>query len=105
MDEDVAARVTVHHLLTHTGGWWGDDTSDTGKGDEAIARYVTERLPTFPQVAPLGAFFSYSNTGFTLLGRLIKIVTGQTYRAAVQDLVLDPLGQADSTFIPAEVER
>src|SRR5829696_6562351 len=105
MDEDVAARVTVRHLLTHTGGWWGDDTSDTGNGDDAIARYVMERLPTFPQVAPLGAFFSYNNTGFTLLGRLIEVVTGQTYRAAVQELVLDPLGQAESTFTPAEVER
>ena len=105
LDEDVAARVTVHHLLTHTGGWWGDDISDTGEGDDAIARYVGERLPTFPQLAPLGAFFSYNNTGIILLGRLIEVVTGQTYRAAIQDLVLDPLGQTESTFTPAEVER
>src|SRR4029079_19485184 len=26
-DHDVAARATVRHLLTHTGGWWGDDSS------------------------------------------------------------------------------
>ena len=48
MDPDVAARVTVRHLLTHTGDWWGDDASDTGNGDDAIARYVMERLRTFP---------------------------------------------------------
>jgi CubicO group peptidase (beta-lactamase class C family) len=105
MDEDVAARVTVRHLLTHTGGWWADDISDTGNGDDAIARYVAERLPTFPQLAPLGAFFSYNNTGFTLLGRLIEVVTGQTYRAAVQDLVLNPLGTGESTFAREEVEQ
>jgi CubicO group peptidase (beta-lactamase class C family) len=64
-----------------------------------------ERLRTAPQLAPLGAFFSYNNTGFMLLGRLIEVVTGQTYRAAMQELVLDPLGQAESTFTPAEVER
>jgi CubicO group peptidase (beta-lactamase class C family) len=64
-----------------------------------------ERLRTAPQLAPLGAFFSYNNTGFMLLGRLIEVVTGQIYRAAMQELVLDPLGQAESTFTPAEVER
>src|SRR5215213_10600227 len=48
MDEDVAARVTVRHLLTHTGGWWGDFFTDTGTADDAIARYVETWLPTFP---------------------------------------------------------
>jgi CubicO group peptidase (beta-lactamase class C family) len=38
-----------------------------------------ERLRTAPQLAPLGAFFSYNNTGYTLLGRLIEVVKGQTY--------------------------
>ena len=47
MDPDVAARVTVRHLrIPVTGG--GDDASDTGNGDDAIARYVMERLRTFP---------------------------------------------------------
>ena len=27
--------MTVRHLLTHTGDWWGDDASDTGNGDDA----------------------------------------------------------------------
>ena len=27
-DEDVAARVTMRHLLTHTGGWVGDYSTD-----------------------------------------------------------------------------
>ena len=49
MDPDVAARVTVRHLLTHTGDWWGDDASDTGNDYGAIARYVMERLRTIPQ--------------------------------------------------------
>jgi CubicO group peptidase (beta-lactamase class C family) len=105
MNEDVAARLTVWNLLTHTGGWWADDIFDTGSGDDAIARFVMKRLATYPQVVPLGAFFSYNNIGFILLGRLIEIVTGQSYRAAIQQLVLDPLGQPESTFTPAEVER
>ena len=37
-DEDVAARVTMRHLLTHTGGWIGDHFDDLGSGDDALAR-------------------------------------------------------------------
>jgi CubicO group peptidase (beta-lactamase class C family) len=38
MDQDVAARAMVRNLLTHTGGWWGDDAFDTGDANDAIAR-------------------------------------------------------------------
>ena len=37
-DEDVAARVTLRHLLTHTGGWAGDYFVRTGSGDDALAK-------------------------------------------------------------------
>ncbi len=66
---------------------------------------LVERLPTFPQLGPLGAFFSYNNAGFILLGRLIEVATGLTYRAAIQALVLDPLGMRASTFAPEEIDR
>lgn len=101
-DESVAAAVTIKHLLTHTGGWWGDSFTDTGNGDDAIARFVTEKLPTFPQIEPLGAFFSYNNSGFILLGRVIEVVTGKPYRAALADLVLQSLG-VTAYFTPDEV--
>jgi CubicO group peptidase (beta-lactamase class C family) len=80
-DEPAAAEVTVRHLLTHTGGWWGDYFSDSGDGDDAIERFVATDLPTLMQLAPVGAHFSYNNAGFILLGRLIEVVTGQRYRA------------------------
>ena len=56
-DEDVARRVTLRHLLTHHGGWFGDFFDDTGSDDDALARYV-ERLDTLEQLTPLGALWS-----------------------------------------------
>ena len=96
MDADVAEKVTVSNLLDHSAGWYGDEGFDTGEGDDALARYVAERLPQLPQIFPLGSSFSYNNAAFTVLGRLIEVVTGTTYRAAIQSLVLDPLGLNDS---------
>jgi CubicO group peptidase (beta-lactamase class C family) len=99
-DEGTAARVTVANLLDHSAGWYGEDSGgfDTSSDDDALARYVAERLPDLPQMFPCGAFFSYSNAAFTLLGRLLEVATGSTYNAAMQSLLFDPLGLAD-TFL------
>src|SRR5215471_3011175 len=74
-DEDAAAFLTARHLLTHTGGFLGDDFTDTGSGDEALARYV-ENMATLPQLAPAGELFSYCNSGFAVVGRMIEVLTG-----------------------------
>lgn len=97
-DESVAAEVTVGHLLDHTAGWYGDEGFDTGDADDAIARYVTERLPDLPQIFPLGAFVSYNNAAFSLQGRLIEVASGTTYDAALENLLLGPLGLTSTTL-------
>ncbi len=95
-DAGTAATVTVANLLDHSAGWYGDEGFDTGSDDDALARYVAERLPDLPQMFPCGAFFSYNNAAFTLLGRLIEVATGSTYNAAMQSLLFGPLGLADT---------
>ena len=96
IDEAAAAEVTVANLLDHSAGFYGDEGFDTGEDDDAIARYVAERLPQLPQIFPLGAFFSYNNAAFTVLGRLIEVATGTIYNAAMEHLLLEPLGLQDS---------
>lgn len=96
-DEDVATRVTVLHLLNHTAGWTGDFFEDTGGGDDALALYV-ERMAGLDQVSPLGAAPSYNNAAVALAGRVIEVVTGQTYEAAIGELLLEPLGLRESFF-------
>jgi CubicO group peptidase (beta-lactamase class C family) len=100
VDEGVAARVTMRHLLTHTGGWIGDYFDDFGGGDDALAR-ICEAMSTLPQLTPLGEVWSYNNAGFYLAGRVIEVVTGTPYEQAVQELVLEPLG-LESTFFFAD---
>jgi CubicO group peptidase (beta-lactamase class C family) len=101
-DEEVAARVTLRHLFTHTAGWEGDYFDDTGAGDDALA-IIVSRMVDLKQLTPLGEVFSYNNAGFYLAGRVIERATGQAYEAAIQDLVLDPLGMARSFFFAESV--
>jgi CubicO group peptidase (beta-lactamase class C family) len=103
IDEEVAAEVTIANLLDHSAGFYGDEGFDTGEDDDAIARYVAERLPQLPQLFPLGAFFSYNNAAFQLLGRLIEVATGTIYNAAIEHLLLGPIGLQDSLLDHAAV--
>ncbi|TVP84397.1 MAG: class A beta-lactamase-related serine hydrolase [Thioalkalivibrio sp.] len=101
-DSRAAAEVTLLQLLNHTAGWEGDFFPDTGDGDDALARYVA-RLDELAQLMPPGAAFSYNNAAFCLAGRVIEIVTGDTYERAIRRLILQPLGLRESFFFPNEV--
>ncbi|HEV2528218.1 MAG TPA: serine hydrolase domain-containing protein [Thermomicrobiales bacterium] len=103
-DESVSERVTVRHLLTHTGGWWGDYFVETGEDDADGLALVRDIFPELPQLSPLGALFSYNNAGFCLLGSVIATVHGTSYRQAMDDLVFGPLGMTATTFDRAVVE-
>jgi CubicO group peptidase (beta-lactamase class C family) len=94
-DADVARRVTLRHLLTHTGGWAGDLFPDTGRGDDALARAVAA-VRKAPQLTPLGSTFHYNNAGFYIAGRILEKVTGLTYERAITELLLEPLGMTRS---------
>jgi CubicO group peptidase (beta-lactamase class C family) len=95
-------EIRVRHLLTHSSGLGGDHFADTGRGDDALARYVTE-LEELPRDVPLvpGSRYSYCNSGFAVLGRLIEILSGQSYDAALRAHLCDPLG-ARATVTLAE---
>jgi CubicO group peptidase (beta-lactamase class C family) len=96
-DASVAAQVTTRQLLNHSAGWLGDYYADTGRGADALSRYVAG-MAGVPQLTPLGQVYSYNNAAVTLAGYLIEEVTGQSYEAAVHDLLLDPLGLDHSFF-------
>ncbi len=100
-DEGVASKVTLRHLLSHTGGWVGDFYEDTGWGDDALARYI-EKLSGLLQVTPLGEVWSYCNSGYALLGRVIESVTGLTFEAALEHYLLGPLNMEKSCLFPHE---
>jgi len=101
-DAEATQRATMTHLLTHTGGWVGDYFDDLGAGDDALAK-MTAAMADVPQIAPLGTLWSYNNAGFYLAGRVIEVLTGQPFEAAVQSLVLAPLGMQHTFYFARNI--
>ena len=101
-DLSVSEEVLVRHLVTHTGGWFGDDFTDTGRGNDALATYVTE-MADLPQIVPLGRFFSYNNAGISAVGRIIEVINHQPFEDVIQEQVFAPLGMEHSYFFPEQV--
>jgi len=91
--------ITVRHLLTHTSGVaeYTDSTFNYRKD------YTEDELVKFAASRPLdfrpGERWSYSNTGYLLLGALIHRVSGRFYGDLLRDSVFRPLGMTDSRVI------
>lgn len=89
-----ALAVTVHHLLTHTGGGWGNVTNDPMFMHAAMGHreLIAWTLKNQPLVNEPGQAYAYSNFGYCLLGRVIESVAGEGYEAHVKNHLLAPSG-------------
>jgi len=96
-------RVTILHLLQHTGGWDRDRSFDPMFRSAEITQALRVPSPAEPQHVirymldqrldfDPGAGFAYSNFGYCLLGRVIERVSGDAYEEHVRREVLAPLG-------------
>ena len=100
-DKTAADTITIRQLLSHTSGMDGDVFDDFGRGDDCVEKYVAG-MSTLAQTSPPGAFFSYCNSGYVLLGRLIEQLRGMSWDAALQKHLLGPLGLKDTVTLPDE---
>ncbi len=83
--------ITVRHLLTHTAGFDGDLWLDLGEAEGALSRLI-ERLASVRQLSLPGHRFSYNNGAYTVLGRLLEVVTGTPFDRLLHDHVAVPSG-------------
>lgn len=95
-------KVKLYHLLTHTSGIPNYTTfPDFLKSinirvsvDELIAKIKDKSLEFEP-----GSQYSYSNSGYVLLGAVIEQVSGQSYGDYLNEHIFTPLGMKRSGYL------
>ncbi len=100
-DPEVTRTVTTRNLLCHNSGIDGDLFLDTGRGDDAIEKYVAA-CADLGQNHPLGATMSYCNSGYTVLGRIVEVLREKTWDAVLKERIFVPLGLDTAGTLPEE---
>jgi D-alanyl-D-alanine carboxypeptidase len=100
---DVRSKVTIHHLLTHTGGT-GDIFGPAFYAHRLELREVDDYLRLYGTRSLLfePGSWGYSNYGFVLLGAVIERVSGMRYDDYVAAHVLAPAGMTDTGAAPED---
>lgn len=108
-DAPHAKQITLRQLLTHTSGLHDYLDLPPKEIDRLVWRPIPYRdLIARVSVLPLdfapGSRWSYSNTGYLLLGKVVETVSGETYKAYLQHHILGPLQMKD-TYTTADEAR
>ena len=103
-DRDIATKVTIRHLLTHTGGT-GDIFTPEYEQHRLGIRQLSDYVKLFgtrgPEFEP-GSKWAYSNYGFVLLGNVIEHVSGMSYYDYVRKNIFIPAGMTSTDSLPEE---
>jgi CubicO group peptidase (beta-lactamase class C family) len=95
-------NVTLKHLLTHTSG-----LSESTKEERNAAKSLAALIPgvaSRPLQFPPGSRWTYCQSGMNTLGRIIEVVSGESFPAFLQNHILGPLGMIDTTFYPTPAQ-
>lgn len=103
-DLDVSKKVTIRHFLSHQSGIDGDFFVDSGRGDDSIEKLVS-MATMVPSLFPLGAKHSYCNLGFAVLGRVIEVLTRQTFDTVLRTRIFEPLKMVHALSLPEDTLR
>jgi CubicO group peptidase (beta-lactamase class C family) len=100
--KETGDKITTHHLLTHTSGipnytsfpdFFQNESRNPYTPDEFVKKFYAKSLDFEP-----GEKFSYSNSGYFLLGVIIEKVTGKSYEQMLNDHIFSPLNMTDSGY-------
>jgi CubicO group peptidase (beta-lactamase class C family) len=104
-NKDLASKVTIHQLLTHTGGT-GDIFGPELEKHRLEVRTNQDYIHLFgsrPLAFDPGSRWEYSNYGFVILGAIIERVSGENYYDYLRRRIFDPAGMTSVRF-PSEGE-
>lgn len=100
--KDTGSKVTIRHLLTHTSGvpnytnipgFMLNEVRKPARVAEFVTKYCSGDLEFEP-----GSKYTYSNSGYFILGAIIEKASGKPYEKNLQERIFTPLGMKSSGY-------
>jgi CubicO group peptidase (beta-lactamase class C family) len=99
-DKESAEKIKIKHLLTHSAGLGGYFSDKWDRASRAQFRTVDDMMKMAKEDEKLlfepGSRSRYSNTGMLVLGKVIEIVSGQSYYDYVRENIYKPAGMTNT---------
>lgn len=93
--------ITIHHLLNHTSGiksYTGiGNLTEVARQDKTIDELI-DYFKNEPMDFEPGEAYSYNNSGYVLLGKIIEVVSGVTYGEFIENNIFERLGMSNSNY-------
>ncbi len=95
-------KITIEHLLSHTSGIY-NYTNNTNEQKKIEKHHFTveeklDKLKSIPLDFVPGEKYSYSNSGYFLLGYIIEKITNKSYEDYMQEEFFTPLGMKNTVI-------
>jgi D-alanyl-D-alanine carboxypeptidase len=103
-NKEIATKVTIQHLLTHTGGT-GDFFGPQFEAHRLELKTLQDYLKLYGERAPEfepGSRWVYSNYGFLMLGVIVERVSGKSYYDYVSENIYQPAGMTSTDSLPED---
>jgi len=104
--KEIAEKVTIHHLLTHTSGmqdYW-EEMFDSHWWEIKTVSQLAELIFDDTLLFEPGSDFHYSNSGPIVLGMIIEKVTGQDYYDYIREHIYKPAGMINSDCYEVDMD-
>ncbi|MEJ7813005.1 MAG: serine hydrolase domain-containing protein [Gemmatimonadaceae bacterium] len=103
-----AREITLLDLVNHVSGYrdyYPLDFVDREMAQATTAEHIMREYATRPLDFDPGTRWSYSNTGYTILGRVLERVGGKPLGTQLEERIFRPLGMRQSVYEPTRPER
>jgi len=101
-------EITLLDLINHVSGYrdyYPLDYVDREMALPTTAEHIMQEYATMPLDFDPGTRWSYSNTGYTILGRVLERVSGKSLGTLLEERIFRPLGMRQTMYEPTRPER
>lgn len=104
LSPELAAKITLRQLLTHTAGLTGPLDQPglfEARSGTDLAQAVREGV--LPSAAfEAGTGVAYSNAGLVVAGRALEVATGRGFADLLREMVLEPAGMESTSLLDSD---